>query len=112
MLWINRDSLMAGAVIMIPEKTDPATLQRSYTMFDPTARHHGGALSYYHSPDAFLAQLSSRKRKAIRKERAGALAFGGTIRTLTGDELQPEHWDAFWRARDKAVAPGAASRTA
>lgn len=27
-LWINRDSLMAGAVIMIPEKTDPATLQR------------------------------------------------------------------------------------
>lgn len=36
---------------------DPATLQRSYTMFDPTARHNRGALSAYRSPDAFLAQV-------------------------------------------------------
>jgi alkanesulfonate monooxygenase SsuD/methylene tetrahydromethanopterin reductase-like flavin-dependent oxidoreductase (luciferase family) len=36
---------------------DPATLQRSYTMFDPHARHNGGALSYYQSPEAFLAQI-------------------------------------------------------
>lgn len=47
--------------------------------------------------DDFLAQLSSRKRKAIRKERARAQAFGGTIRSLTGDQIRPEHWDAFWR---------------
>lgn len=46
--------------------------------------------------DAFLASLSSRKRKNIRKERAHANAFGGDIRVLTGDDLQPEHWDAFW----------------
>jgi predicted N-acyltransferase len=46
--------------------------------------------------DAFLARLSSRKRKAIRKERATAQAFGGTIRQVTGDDLRPEHWDAFW----------------
>ncbi|WP_299673415.1 GNAT family N-acetyltransferase [uncultured Roseobacter sp.] len=45
----------------------------------------------------FLASLSSRKRKNIRKERARAQAFGGTIRTFTGDALEPEHWDAFWR---------------
>ena len=47
--------------------------------------------------DAFLADLSARKRKNIRKERAQAQAFGGTIRTYSGDDLQPEHWDAFWR---------------
>jgi predicted N-acyltransferase len=47
--------------------------------------------------DAFLAALSSRKRKAIRKERAGAAAFGGRILELTGDDLRPEHWEAFWR---------------
>lgn len=46
--------------------------------------------------DEFLASLSSRKRKAIRKERARAQSFGGTIITLTGDAIQPEHWDAFW----------------
>jgi predicted N-acyltransferase len=46
--------------------------------------------------DAFLATLSSRKRKNIRKERATAQAFGGVLHGLTGDQIKPEHWDAFW----------------
>ena len=46
--------------------------------------------------DAFLADLASRKRKAIRKERQTAAQFGGTIRMLTGDAIRPDHWDAFW----------------
>lgn len=45
--------------------------------------------------DAFLADLSSRKRKAIRKERARAVE-GLTIRHLTGAEITEAHWDAFW----------------
>ncbi|MGB0496939.1 MAG: GNAT family N-acetyltransferase [Rubricella sp.] len=44
----------------------------------------------------FLADLSSRKRKTIRKEREKAQSFGGSIHALTGDALKPEHWDAFW----------------
>ncbi|WP_120634716.1 GNAT family N-acetyltransferase [Ruegeria sp. EL01] len=44
----------------------------------------------------FLADLSSRKRKNIRKERAQAGDFGGEIHTFTGPDLRPEHWDAFW----------------
>ena len=50
----------------------------------------------YDSFDAFLSDLSSRKRKTIRKERQRAQAFGGTIHQLTGDQIQEEHWDAFW----------------
>ena len=46
--------------------------------------------------DAFLASLSSRKRKAIRKERHTAADFGGEIVALTGDAIRPEHWDHFW----------------
>ena len=46
--------------------------------------------------DGFLAELSSRKRKTIRKERARAQAFGGEIVALTGDDLRPEHWEAMW----------------
>jgi predicted N-acyltransferase len=46
--------------------------------------------------DGFLATLSSRKRKNIRKERLQAQNFGGTIETFTGDQIEPEHWDAFW----------------
>ena len=45
--------------------------------------------------DAFLATLASRKRKAIRKERARAVE-GLRIEHLSGDALRPEHWDAFW----------------
>jgi uncharacterized protein len=49
----------------------------------------------YDSFEAFLATLSSRKRKAIRKERAAArqgLDFGA----LRGTEIGPGEWDAFW----------------
>lgn len=50
----------------------------------------------YDTFDAFLGALAARKRKNIRKERRVANDFGGTIVALTGDDIQPEHWDAFW----------------
>ena len=43
----------------------------------------------------FLAALSSRKRKTIRKERAAA-GEGLTFKVLRGDEIRHEHWDAMW----------------
>jgi predicted N-acyltransferase len=49
----------------------------------------------YASFEAFLAALSSRKRKDIRKERAAA-QDGVAIRAFSGSEIRPEHWDAFW----------------
>ena len=51
----------------------------------------------YANFDAFLAALSSRKRKTIRKERRVAQNFGGEIVQLTGEAIEPGHWDAFWR---------------
>jgi predicted N-acyltransferase len=45
---------------------------------------------------AFLDTLSSRKRKAIRRERRTAAEFGGTIVQLTGEQIERSHWDAFW----------------
>ena len=47
--------------------------------------------------DDFLGVLASRKRKAIRKEREGALASGLAIIHLTGAAITEAHWDAFWR---------------
>ena len=49
----------------------------------------------YASFDDFLAALSSRKRKDLRKERAAAQS-GVEIRALTGSEIGEDHWDAFW----------------
>ncbi|MBL4927055.1 GNAT family N-acetyltransferase [Fuscibacter oryzae] len=50
----------------------------------------------YTSFDAFLAELSSRKRKMIRKERETARSHGLTIHALTGDDITPDHWAAMW----------------
>jgi predicted N-acyltransferase len=50
----------------------------------------------YASFEDFLGQLSSRKRKAIRKERAAA-AEGLDIVTLRGREIRPEHMAAMWQ---------------
>ncbi len=49
----------------------------------------------YGSFDDFLAAMSSRKRKAVRKERAAAVV-GLRIEQLTGDAIRPQHWDAMW----------------
>ena len=50
----------------------------------------------YTTFDDFLSDLSSRKRKMIRKERETAAVSGLTVRALTGDQIEPQHWDAFW----------------
>ena len=49
----------------------------------------------YENFDDFLAALASRKRKAIRKERAKAQESVDIIH-LSGDDIQPEHWNYFW----------------
>ncbi|HEY9578789.1 MAG TPA: GNAT family N-acetyltransferase [Rhizorhapis sp.] len=49
----------------------------------------------YGSFDDFLLNLSSRKRKDIRKERAAAVA-GLEIVHLTGGEISEAHLDIFW----------------
>lgn len=74
---------------------------------DRNACHEGGLLMRqdrqfhffnrnYENFDGFLAGLSSRKRKNIRKERRGA-QDGITIKRLTGDDLKSEHWDIFYK---------------
>jgi predicted N-acyltransferase len=47
--------------------------------------------------DGFLADLNSRKRKMIKRERKDALAENGIeIELLTGADITEAHWDAFF----------------
>ncbi len=50
----------------------------------------------YATFDGFLAALSSRKRKTIRRERKEALAPGIEVCWLTGSDLTEAVWDAFF----------------
>ena len=49
----------------------------------------------YATFDDFLGALASRKRKAIRKERASACEDLEIV-ALRGNEIRPDHWDAMW----------------
>ena len=50
----------------------------------------------YATFEAFLAALSSRRRKTIRRERKDALAPGIEVAWLTGSDLTEAIWDAFF----------------
>lgn len=47
--------------------------------------------------DDFLAGLTSRRRKNIRKERQKVADAGIRMLALSGDDIKPWHWDAFYR---------------
>lgn len=105
---IGRAALIQGAV-QLAEQNDFSSLHITFCTADEAAAgrdiglmHRVTQQFHWENPgytdfDAFLAALSSRKRKTIRKERATAQAFGGDIRALHGDDITPEHWEAFWR---------------
>ena len=50
----------------------------------------------YRNFDEFLAELSSKKRKNLRRERREALANDITVEWVTGNDLTESHWDAFY----------------
>ena len=76
---------------------DEAEAGKAMGLIDRLGTQYHWDNARYASYGDFLATLSSRKRKAIRRERREAQGFGGEIVQLTGDALKPEHWDIFWQ---------------
>jgi uncharacterized protein len=50
----------------------------------------------YDSFEQFLGELSSAKRKTLRKERASVREAGVTFDWLTGSDITEAHWDLFF----------------
>lgn len=50
----------------------------------------------YQSFDQFLAELSSSKRKNLRKERAAVRETGIAFDWLTGSDIKEKYWDVFF----------------
>ena len=50
----------------------------------------------YGNFDDFLARLSSKKRKNVKRERRIALENGIEVEWVTGTELREHHWDVFY----------------
>ena len=82
--------------INFPEEADAEALFEAGFLKRMGQQFHWTNAGYKDFGD-YLAALNSRKRKAVNKERREALAPGLEIDVLTGADLQPEHWDAFYR---------------
>ncbi|WP_119677726.1 GNAT family N-acetyltransferase [Indioceanicola profundi] len=93
---ITGDNRLSSAHVTFPTKAEfdafgkAGWLQRTGVQFHWENRGYG-------SFDDFLATFSSRKRKAVKKERRTVAESGLELLTLTGAELKPEHWDVFYR---------------
>lgn len=71
------------------ELSQAGWLRRTDTQFHWHNRDYAGFAD-------FLADLSSRKRKNIRKEREAISSAGIDFQWLTGADIREHHWDAFF----------------
>ncbi|MBC7987068.1 MAG: N-acetyltransferase [Sphingomonadaceae bacterium] len=89
---VNNGLSSAHATFIAPEEV--AVFERAGWLIREGSQFHWTNQGYAGFDD-FLATLSSRKRKAIRRERKRALE-GLTIEHVTGAALTEAHWNIFW----------------
>jgi predicted N-acyltransferase len=102
------EQLLAAAAIEVARQGGLSSVHLTFLASDTAARLRAlGFLTRigqqfhwqnrgYGSFDDFLATLSSRKRKTVRKEREAALASGIEIEQLSGSAIGEAHWDAMF----------------
>lgn len=99
---------LAAALVAIAGRANVSSLHANFlSAEDDAAMRAAGCLPrlgvQYHwrnrdyaDYESFLAALSSRKRKAIRRERREAAEGGLSIRRLIGADIEERHWAAMW----------------
>ncbi len=91
---VEQNELSSAHITFLPEDEWQAVgelgfLQRTDQQFHWLNRGYG-------SFEDFLGELTSAKRKTLRKERERALEDGLEVEWLTGAEITEADWDAFW----------------
>jgi len=86
---------LSSAHITFVEQDDTAEAERRGWLIRHGIQYHWFNRGYRDFED-FLASLTSRKRKAIRRERTAARE-GLEFKALTGSEIGDSEWDAMWR---------------
>lgn len=100
---ITRQYKLSSLHVNFPEEGEAHAFETAGFLIRYGHQYHwmnGGAqpdAEPYSSFEDFLATLSSRKRKNIKKERKKVTEAGLRLERLTGDDLKPHHWDAFYR---------------
>jgi len=92
---IVRQNEISSAHITFVDDAGAAEAERRGWLIREGIQYHWASRGYA-TFDDFLAALTSRKRKAIRKEREAARA-GLEFRALRGADIGPDEWDWMWR---------------
>lgn len=104
----RRESLLVSAAVQLTRKLDASSLHITFLtegewerlgsigMLRRTDQQFHWENNGYGSFAEFLGELSSRKRKAINKERRGALENGIEIEWIRGADISEAHWDTFY----------------
>jgi predicted N-acyltransferase len=104
----RREKLLAAAAVEVARRLSVSSLHLTFLTEDEwsllgaqgflrrTDQQFHWRNEGYATFDEFLARLSSRKRKTVRKERGEALSSGLAIERITGAGLREEHWDTFF----------------
>ena len=104
----HRDTLIAAAIgiaqqnqlsslhVTFCTEAEAGALAESHDLLHRVTQQFHWENRGYADFNGFLADLSSRKRKMIRREREIARSSGLVIECLTGAQIEPRHWDAFW----------------
>ncbi len=106
----NTDNLntLLNATIEVAQKTQVSSLHMTFMQKDQweVAKQQGFLARLdqqfhwynagYRTFDDFLADLSSKKRKNLKRERRDALENDISIEWVTGDLITEKHWDAFY----------------
>jgi len=93
--YLDRLNLSSAHINFLPE-ADTAPLAAEGWMIRSSIQFHWHN-DGYETFDDFLAALSSRKRKNIRKERRTVAEAGVRLLRLSGDDVSPAHIDDFFR---------------
>jgi predicted N-acyltransferase len=94
-LEVCRRGGASGLHVTFPTEAEWRFLGDQGLLLRQDQQYHWANAGYRDFED-YLQALSSGRRKTIRRERRDAQA-GLDIVALTGPDLKPEHWDAFFR---------------
>lgn len=96
LMRITRDNDLSSVHVTFPSPDQIVPFTRAGWLHRTGVQFHWENRGYAGFDD-FLEALSSRKRKAVRKERQVVAASGVEVLSLTGKALTSEHWQAFYR---------------
>lgn len=87
---------LSGWHVLFPDNPAVSVLQKQSLIERHACQYRWENAGYEHFDD-FLASLSSRKRKNLRKERRDVQAQGFTFSRIQGQDMTPALWQDYYR---------------